>query len=93
MAKLTAKQRDRLPDDKFAYIAKDGERKLPVPDEGHVRSAASFFSKTDFESAEARHKAARKVLAAADEHGVELADDRTVTKAARKKPAKKNASS
>ncbi len=87
MAKLTAKQRDRLPDDKFAYVAKDGERKLPVNDEGHVRSAASYFSKTDFESGEAKRKAAKKVVAAADKLGVELADDRTVTKAAKRKPS------
>lgn len=87
MTKLTAKQRDRLPDDKFAYIADDGERKLPINDEGHVRSAASYFSKTDFESGEAKHKAAKKVLAAADKLDVELADTRTVTKAAKRKPA------
>ncbi len=88
MAKLSSKQRDKLPDDEFAYIADDGERKLPVNDAGHVRSAASYFSKTDFQSGDAKRKAAKKVLAAADEHGVELADTRTVTKAAKKKPAR-----
>ncbi len=88
MAKLTAKQRDRLPDDKFAYITEDGERKLPVNDEGHVRAAASYFIKTEFESGEAKRKAAKKVVAAAEKQGVELADDRTVVKTARRKPSR-----
>ena len=87
MAKLTAKQRDRLPDDKFAYIADDGERKLPVNDAGHVRSAASYFKRTEFDDADAKRKAAKKVVAAAEKQGVELADDRTVVKAAKRKPS------
>ena len=74
MNSRTAK-RDRLRDSSFAYIDKDGERHLPINDESHVRNAISRFDQTDFESTTAKHAAARKILAAAKRHDIEVSDD------------------
>ncbi len=83
MAELSTKQRERLKDSEFAYIDKDGERHLPIHDEAHVRNAISRFGQTHFESREAKAKAARKIVKAAREYDVELADDDEVVRAAR----------
>lgn len=52
-------------------------------DAAHVRNAAARFNQTDFESAEAKHEAARHIVAAARRWGVELSDDDTVVAASR----------
>jgi hypothetical protein len=43
----------------------------------------SRFSQTDFESPTAKREAARKVIRAAERHGVDVGDDSDVRKAAR----------
>ena len=83
MARLTTKQRQRLTDGQFAYIDRDGERHLPIHDEEHVRNAIQRFAQTHFESGAARRKAARKILKAVKEHGIEVAEDDDVARAAR----------
>lgn len=83
MADLTTAARDRLRDSSFAYIDKDGERHLPINDESHVRNAIARFDQTDFESQKARYAAARRILAAAKRHDIEVGDDSEVAKAAR----------
>jgi hypothetical protein len=82
MSQLTADKRDRLRDSSFAYIDKEGERHLPINDESHVRNAVSRFDQTDFESATAKSKAARKIMTAAKRHDIEVSDDSDVAKAA-----------
>jgi hypothetical protein len=83
MAELSTKQRERLKDGQFAYVDADGERHLPIHDEEHVRNAISRFGQTHFEDRDAKSKAARKILTAAKAHGIEVAEDDDVTRAAR----------
>lgn len=45
-AKLTYQQRNNLKDSQFLYIAPDGTRHLPVPDENHVRAAITRLSQS-----------------------------------------------
>jgi hypothetical protein len=84
MAELSTTSRDRLPDRSFAYIDRDGERHLPINDGSHVRNAIARFDQTEFESASKRHAAARKILAAAKRHGIEVDDGSEVARAARR---------
>jgi len=83
MATLDAEDRNELRNTQFAYVDKDGERHLPIHDEAHVRNAISRFGQTDFESKAAETRAAKKVLAAAEKHDVEVDDDSDVSKAAK----------
>ncbi|ULH17491.1 hypothetical protein MF271_20760 (plasmid) [Deinococcus sp. KNUC1210] len=82
MSELSQQSREHLSDPSFAYIDSNGERHLPIHDEEHVRNAASRFSQTHFENDDARQSAARHIVAAARKHGVELADDDAVSRAA-----------
>jgi hypothetical protein len=83
MATLDTEERNELKDSQFAYIDRDGGRHLPVHDEEHARNAVSRFGQTEFESKDAKRKAARKVLAAARKHGVDVSDDSDVSKASK----------
>ena len=55
----------------------------PIHDESHVRNAIARFNQTDFESAAAKEKARKKILAAAKKHDIEVADDANVSKPVR----------
>ena len=83
MAELDTQARDRLRDSSFAYIDREGERHLPINDADHVRNAISRFNQTDFQSKTAKHAAARKILAAAKRHDIEVDDASDVAKAAK----------
>ena len=82
MAELSTARRDRLKDEQFAYIDKDGERHLPIHDEEHVRNAIARFGRTHFESAQAKERAARAILQAARKHDIEVDEDDDVRRAA-----------
>ena len=84
MATLDAEQRDRLRDTSFAWIDRAGERHLPINDESHVRNAIARFNQMDFDEPGAKARAARKILAAARKHGIEVEADDDVVKAARR---------
>jgi hypothetical protein len=84
MATLDTAHRDRLRDQSFAWIDKQGERHLPINDESHVRNAIARFNQTDFDEPGAKAAAAKKILAAARKHGVEVEDTDDVVKAARR---------
>jgi uncharacterized protein DUF6582 len=84
MPELDTADRNKLKDSQFAYVDKEGERHLPIHDESHVRNAVSRFNQTEFESGEAKKEAARKIIAAARKHDVEIADDDDVAKAAKR---------
>ena len=83
MATLDTEDRNELKDSQFAYVDKNGGRHLPIHDEEHARNAVSRFGQTDFESRDAKRKAAKKVLSAARKHGIDVSDDSDVTKAAK----------
>jgi class 3 adenylate cyclase len=70
MAKLTAKQRAQLPDRAFAHVGADGERRLPIHDEAHVRNALARFERVAFPDEASRDRARRRLLAAAKKLGI-----------------------
>ncbi|TXI24047.1 MAG: hypothetical protein E6Q64_11340 [Ottowia sp.] len=82
MDRLDAEARHALPERSFAYIDSQGGEHMPIHDAAHVRNAAARCNQTDFESAEAKHEAARHIVAAARRSGVALWDDDTVVDAA-----------
>ena len=83
MGELDADDRDRLRDDQFAYVDREGEGHLPIHDESHVRNAISRFDQTDFESKAARERARKRILEAAREHGIEVSEDANVSRRTR----------
>ncbi|HWL50237.1 MAG TPA: adenylate/guanylate cyclase domain-containing protein [Acidimicrobiia bacterium] len=70
MATLDAKKRASLPNSAFAYVDSQGNRRLPINDEGHVRNALSRFNQVKFENEEARERAFRRLLKAATDYGI-----------------------
>jgi hypothetical protein len=83
VAQLTTKARERLTKSQFAYVDKDGGEHLPIHDASHVRNAIARFNQTDFESAAAKGRARKKILAAAKRHGIEVDEDDNVARAGR----------
>ena len=83
MPELSTQERNRLKDDQFAYIDKDGERHLPIHDEEHVRNAIARFGRTHFESGAAKERAAQAIVKVAKKHDVEVSKDDDVMRAAR----------
>ena len=81
MAELTAKKRDDLRSNQFAYVDKKGGEHLPINDESHVRNAMARWNQTDFDSATAKESARKKIVAAAKRHGIEVNDDDKVAHA------------
>jgi hypothetical protein len=84
MAELTTRGRDRLRSNQFAYVDRDGGEHLPIHDESHVRNAMARFNQTEFESAAAKERARRKIVAAARRHGIEVDADDNVAKPSRR---------
>lgn len=82
MTELTEARKDRLDDTDFAYIDASGERKLPIHDESHIRNAIARFNQTDFDDADAKADAARRILRAAEENDIDVSGDDAVTRAA-----------
>jgi hypothetical protein len=78
MAEMDAEDRDKLRKDQFAYVDSDGGEHLPIHDESHVRNAISRFNQTDFESKTAKEEARRKILRAAERHGVEVDENSNI---------------
>jgi hypothetical protein len=83
MGELDTKARDRLRDSSFAYIDRQGERHLPINDAAHVRNAIARFDQTDFQSKTARYAAAKRILAAAKRHDIEVDHESEVARASR----------
>ena len=84
MSELDAEDRDDLRRDQFAYVDEKGGEHLPINDESHVRNAIARFNQTDFESAAAKERARKKILAAAKKYDIEVAEDDNVAKPAKK---------
>ena len=83
MAQLDATARDTLRDSQFAYIDRKGEEHLPINDAAHVRNAIARFNQTEFESMAAKDRARRKILTAADRHGIEVDKDDNIRRTTR----------
>jgi hypothetical protein len=69
MAQLSEKQRDALPDKDFAFPA---QRKEPLVDASHVRSALARFNQVEGVTDAERDAAFRRIQKAAKKHDVEL---------------------
>ena len=69
MSELSEKQRDQLDDDKFAFPK---ERKEPLEDASHVRSAIARFNQVEGVSDTERDAAWKRIKKAADKYGVEV---------------------
>src|SRR5713101_7376018 len=80
MAELDAAHRERLRKGTFAYVDSKGEGHLPLNDESHVRNAMARFNQTEFESAAAKERARKNIVAAAKTHGIEVSPDDKVAK-------------
>jgi hypothetical protein len=78
MAEMSSEDRDDLRKDQFAYVDSDGGEHLPIHDESHVRNAIARFNQTDFESNAAKERARKKILRAADRHGIDVDEDSNV---------------
>ena len=65
VARLRATERSALSDRSFAYIDSEGNRRLPIHDESHVRNALARFGQVRFESDAARERARTRLLQAA----------------------------
>ncbi|HEY8177643.1 MAG TPA: DUF6582 domain-containing protein [Candidatus Limnocylindria bacterium] len=83
MPEQSTKDRDKLRKDQFAYVDRQGGEHLPIHDESHVRNAISRFNQTDFQSDNAKREAAKKIMSAAERHGIEVDEDSDVAEAAR----------
>lgn len=70
MPPLGSRERAKLPDSAFAYVDSQGQRRLPIHDESHVRNALSRFNQVVFESEAARDRARTRLLRAAKKHGI-----------------------
>jgi hypothetical protein len=82
MGELSSEERDDLRKDQFAYVDRDGGEHLPIHDESHVRNAIARFNQTDFESKAAKERARKKILRAAERHGIDVDDDANVNQPA-----------
>lgn len=83
MAELDAEDRDDLRKDQFAYVDSKGGEHLPINDESHIRNAMARWNQTDFESKTAKDEARRKILAAAERHGIEIDDESKIAAGSR----------
>lgn len=70
MPTLSSKQRARLPNSAFAYVDSQGQRRLPINDEPHVRNALARFNQVAFEDDAARERARKRLLDAAKKFGM-----------------------
>ena len=78
MSDLTADERDDLRKNQFAYVDSDGGEHLPIHNESHVRNAIARFNQTEFESKAAKERARKKILRAAERHGIDVGEDSNV---------------
>jgi hypothetical protein len=83
MPELDTRDRERLRDSQFAYVDRKGEEHLPINDASHVRNAIARFNQTEFESMAAKERARRKILSAAERHGIEVDKDDNIKKSSR----------
>ncbi|HEV3462130.1 MAG TPA: DUF6582 domain-containing protein [Candidatus Dormibacteraeota bacterium] len=71
MATLSARQKDRVPEQNFAFPK---ERKEPLTDARHVRNAIARFDQVEGVSEAEREAAWKRIKAAAKKFGVEVSE-------------------
>lgn len=69
MTELSDKEREKLPESKFAFPE---QRKEPIEDAGHVRGAIARFDQVEGVSNKERDAAWKRIVAAAKRFDVEL---------------------
>jgi hypothetical protein len=84
-AKLTAQQRESLPDSAFGLVIKTKSgrkiRKYPMHDENHVRAAITFFNMHENKiPPQYRSQLARKIKQKAKQYGINIAPDNALNK-------------
>jgi hypothetical protein len=72
MAKLDTEERNDLSTGNFAFPK---QRKEPLEDASHVRSAIARFDQVEGVSDEERNEAWKRIKAAAKKHGVEVNEE------------------
>ena len=68
---MSTAEENRLPGKRFAFPK---ERKEPLTDARHVRNAIARFDQVEGVTDAARDRAWKRILRAADEHGVEVSE-------------------
>ena len=68
---LSTAEKDRLPEAEFAFPA---ERKEPLSDAAHVRSAIARFDQVEGVTDEERDQAWKRILTAAGKYGVHVSE-------------------
>jgi hypothetical protein len=68
---MSTAQKDRLADADFAF---PNERKEPLTDAAHVRNAIARFDQVEGVSDAERDRAWKRILTAADKHGVHVSE-------------------
>lgn len=86
---MSAKERNALKNSDFAYIKRDSkgkvvERKYPINNEAHVKSAAHLFPRGIPDDPEIRKKVANKILRKAHSYGMDTSGWTSLNKAAGK---------
>lgn len=71
MSRMSAKERDELPDSAFAFPQ---DRREPLVDASHVRDAIARFDQVGDVTDAERDEAWKRILKAAKEHGVEVSE-------------------
>ena len=69
MSELSAKERNELPDSKYAF---PDQRKEPIENASHVRNAIARFNQVKDVSDKDRDEAWKRILKAAKTHGVDV---------------------
>jgi Asp-tRNA(Asn)/Glu-tRNA(Gln) amidotransferase A subunit family amidase len=69
---MSTAAKDRLPDKEFAFPK---ERKEPLTDARHVRSAIARFDQVEGVTDAERDRAWKRILTAARRHGVEVSEE------------------
>lgn len=71
MSRMSAKERDELPDSAFAFPQ---DRKEPLVDASHVRDAIARFDQVGDVTDAERDEAWKRILKAAKKHGVDVSE-------------------
>lgn len=71
-AKMSYKEKQKLPKSSFAWVDSKGKGHLPIQDAAHVRNAMARFNQTHFDSPEAKRRAYGRILRAAKKFGIKV---------------------
>jgi hypothetical protein len=83
VAELNTKKREGLRSSQFAYVDRKGGEHLPINDESHIRNAMARWNQTEFESAAAKERARKKIIAAAKRHDIEVDQESAIARSTR----------